>query len=237
MTAAEPFVVGEGLRVWPELEQRSPEWYAARRGIVTASSVGTLLTPTGKVANNPQSRALTLSLVAERITDYTEPSFVSYDMQRGINEEPIARYEYSQARGVDVAECGFMVNDRWGFSIGCSPDGLVGDDGMIEIKSRRQKKQVETVLDDTGVPAEVMAQLQAALLVSGRHWIDYVSFSGGMHLWVKRVLPDPKWHEAILEAVSLFEDVAGQMVATYTKRVDGLPMTERVPDPFAEITV
>ena len=78
------------------------------------------------------------------------------------------------------------------------------------------------------VPAENMAQLQCGLLVSGREWIDYVSFCGGMPLWVKRVEPDPKWQAAIVAAVAAFEEAVAQMVADYHKAVTGLPMTERL---------
>jgi hypothetical protein len=82
-----------------------------------------------------------------------------------------------------------MVRDDWGFSLGYSPDGLVGDDGLIEVKCRRQKKHLQTILADE-VPPENMAQLQCGLLVSGREWIDYVSYCGGMPMYVKRVYPD-----------------------------------------------
>jgi hypothetical protein len=115
-----------------------------------------------------------------------------------------------------------MVRDDWGFRIGYSPDGLVGDDGLIEVKSRRQKKQLQTIVSDE-VPPENMAQLQCGLLVSGRAWIDYVSYCGGMPLYVKRVLPDPRWFEAIVAAVSAFEDTAADMVAAYHEATKGLP--------------
>ena len=73
-----------------------------------------------------------------------------------------------------------------------------------------------------------MAQLQAGLLVSGRKWIDYVSFAGGMHLWVQRVFPDERWFEAITAAVEQFERAAEEMVSIYFSEVEGLPMTERI---------
>jgi len=84
------------------------------------------------------------------------------------------------------------------------------------------------------VPLENMAQIQCGLLVTGRDWLDYVSFCGGMPLWTKRVLPDPKWHEAIIDAVSAFEESAAQMIATYQAAVDGRPATERI-DQYAEM--
>jgi hypothetical protein len=214
---------------YPDLIQGSDEWVTARRGIVTASVVGQLITTkTIKPASNEVSRALTRHLVAERITGWTEPTWISADMERGNRDEPIARDLYSE-HYAEVTELGFMVRDFGPHRIGYSPDGLVGSDGLIEVKSRRQKNQLATVLADS-VPLDNMAQLQCGLLVSGRKWIDYVSFSGGMALWCKRVYREPKWLEAIFAAVLLFERTAAEMVATYTAAVAGLPMTERVLD-------
>jgi len=224
------------LTVHTDLIQGSDEWLAARRGIVTASVVGQLITAkTIKPAANDYSRALTMTLVAERITGWTEPVYVSDDMMRGTMDEPIARDAYSRHAGVDVAEVGFMTRDDWGFTLGFSPDGLVGDHGLIEIKSRRQKKHLATILSDE-VPLENVAQIQAGLLVSGREWCDYVSFSGGMPLWVKRVTPSVMWQIAITEAVERFEQAAVEMVTTYRAAVDGLPMTERI-DHFMEASI
>lgn len=181
--------------------------------------------PTIEPAYTDTSIALTTLLAAERITGWSDPVFVTSDMLRGTLDEPIARDLYSQ-HYAPVAEVGFMVRDDWGFPIGYSPDGLVGDDGLIEIKSRRQKKHLQTILRDE-VPAENVAQIQCGLLVSGRAWCDYVSFCGGMPLWTKRVYPDPAWHAAIVEAVEVFESTAADMVATYHTNTAGRPATER----------
>jgi hypothetical protein len=221
------------LTNYPDLIQGSEEWLAARRGIVTASVVGQLITAsTLKVASNDYSRALTASLVAERITGHTDPVFVTSDMLRGTLDEPIARAIYAE-HYAPVDETGFMVRDEGDWRLGYSPDGLVGDDGLIEIKSRRQKKQLQTILADQ-VPTENMAQIQAGLLVTGRAWCDYVSFSGGMPLYVKRVLPDIRWQDAIVAAVTAFEANAAEMTSIYFDAVSGLPATERI-DHFAEI--
>jgi hypothetical protein len=212
----------------PDLIQGSEEWLEQRRGIVTASAVGRLLTSTGRVASNDYSRALTMQLVAERITGWVDPVYVSDAMLRGTEDEPRAVEVYSE-HFAPVATTGFMVEDKWGFRIGYSPDGLVGDDGLIEVKSRASKKQVQTVLTDE-VPTENFAQLQCGLLVSGREWCDYVSFCGGLPLYVKRVVPDQRWFDAIVEAVSTFEDAAAEMVVAYGKATAGMPMTERFID-------
>jgi hypothetical protein len=215
------------LRIMTDLIQGTDEWHKARLGMVTASVVHELVTPTLKVAANPGSRALAALLVAERITGFTDETFVGYDMERGWADEPRAITAYEKHNSVTVTECGFMVRDEWGFEIGYSPDGLVGADGLLEIKSRRPKKQLQTVLAGE-VPAENMAQIQAGLLISGREWCDFISYAGGMRLWTKRVYPDAAWHEAIVEAVRAFEKAAAEMTATYLAAVEGLPMTERI---------
>lgn len=220
------------LHVYEDLEQGTPEWLAARAGIVTASVVGQLVTAkTVKPAANDYSRALTATLVAERITGHVEAIYESADMLRGTLDEPYARDIYSD-HYAPANEVGFMVRDDWGFRLGYSPDGLVGNDGLIEIKSRRQKKQLATILADE-VPLENMAQIQCGLLVSGRDWLDYVSYCGGMPLYVTRVLPDEKWQKAIIEAVTTFEETAAQMLEAYAVAVDGSPLTERI-DHFLE---
>lgn len=214
------------LQILEELEQGSPEWHDQRRGIITASVVGKLITPTLKVASNDTSRGVTSTLVAERISGFTEDTPMNSDMWRGVTAEPVARDLYSE-HFAPVTEVGFMCRDEgWG-TLGYSPDGLVGDDGLIEVKAPRAKGHVTTILADR-VPPFYMAQLQAGLLVSGREWIDFVSFCGGLPLWVKRVYPDIDWHVAITEAVELFEKNAAEMVATYEARTKGLPMTERI---------
>ena len=220
------------LHVMADLVQGTDEWLAARCGFVTASVIGQLVTPTLKIADNDTSRGLLLSLAAERITSHVEDGYTSPDMWRGILEEPIAREKYAEHHA-PVTEVGFMVRDFDGFRIGYSPDGLVGDDGLIEIKSRAQKAQVRTVIDGV-VPAANMAQLQCGLLVSGREWIDYVSFSGGMALWTTCVQPIPEWLDALTAAAEKAEARINDIVARYTEATDGLPMTERTPDPYAE---
>lgn len=216
------------LHEYPDVVQGTPQWDDLRRGMVTASVVGQLVTPsTLKVAANPASRALAALLVAERITGFTDPTYVSDDMERGWEDEPRAIAKYSEDRDIEVQEMGFMVREEdWG-RLGYSPDGLVLDTGLLEVKSRRPKKHLATILADD-VPAENIAQIQAGLFVTGREWCDYISYCGGMPLWTKRVYPDPTWHKALPEAVRAFEAAALEMTSNYLDAVVGLPMTERV---------
>lgn len=192
------------------------------------------LPPVFTVADNDTSRALILTLAAERLTGNVEQVFPNRDMERGTLDEPYAREVYSE-HYAPAAEVGFMVRNDLGFKIGYSPDGLVGNDGLIEIKSRKQKKHLATILADE-VPAENMAQIQCGLLVSGREWLDYVSYCGGMPLFVKRVYPDHRWLIAINRAVKAFEEAAAGMAATYTAAIDGRPNTERI-DHYLEMSI
>lgn len=263
------------LHVFNDVEQGTDAWHDLRRGIVTASTVGKLLTleppsagtvdcpkckatagspcislarkeptavktyhpercaitadmkPEVTVANNETSRALTATLVAERISDMTEETPITSDMWRGKEAEPFARDYYAKNTEAPVSECGFMIEDRWGFSVGYSPDALVGEDGLLEVKAPRAKTHLLTVLADE-VPVYNMAQLQCGLLVTGRKWADFLPFVGGLPLWTKRVYPDPAWHAAILAAVANFETTAAEMVAAYAEKTKGLPDTERL---------
>jgi len=186
------------------------------------------LPPVYGPADNETSRNLIATLTAERITNHVEETWISNDMWRGIDAEPYAREIYAEHRtDQPVTECGFMIRDFGGFALGYSPDGLVGDDGLLEVKAPRQKGHLSTVVSGE-VPAHHMAQLQAGLLVSGRKWIDFVSYFGGMHLWPKRVAPDPAWQGAILAAAERTERAITETVATYEQAVVGLPLTERI---------
>lgn len=214
------------LHQYPDLEQRSDEWFAARRGIVTASVVSQLLTPTLKVADNETSRALTATLAIERINGWSEETRLTDDMWRGVEHEPIARDLYSEHHA-PASEFGFMRREEDGWTLGLSPDGVVDDIGLIEIKCPRAKAHFHTILTDR-VPSQYTAQCQAALLVSGRAWLDYVSFHSGMPLKVIRVYPDPDWFDAIEAACRRFEESVDNLISEYTDAVEGLPMTERV---------
>jgi hypothetical protein len=264
------------LHTYPDVEQRSDEWHELRRGIVTASTVGSLLTigapgadayicdecnaapgrscaslrdgkpiktlhsvrtqtaaaraafepPVIKVADNDTSRAVTATLALERINGWSEEARMTADMWRGVEHEPIARDAYSEHHA-PATEFGFMVREEDGWKLGLSPDGVVGDDGLIEIKCLRAKGHLGTIL--TGrVPSQYVPQCQAALLVSGRKWLDFVSFHGGMPLKVIRVYPDPDWFAAIEAACRRFEGDVTALINDYTTAADGLPMTERV---------
>ena len=194
---------GKGPVYHNDLIQGSDEWLAQRCGLITASEMKLILTPTLKVADNDKTRAHVYELLFQRLTKFVEPQYVSDAMLRGQEDEIYARAAYEE-HYAPVTEVGFITNDQWGFTIGYSPDGLVGDDGLIECKSRAGKYQVQTIAENE-VPAEYMLQLQTGLLVTGRQWIDFISYSGGLPMFVKRVEPDPLIQGAIIAAATNFE--------------------------------
>jgi len=211
-----------------DLHQGSEEWHAARCGLLTASEMRLILTPTLRIASNDKERAHLYELLAQRITGYVEPTYIGDDMIRGHEDEVEARIIYAE-KYAPVTECGFVTNDKWGFTLGCSPDGLVDDDGMIECKSRRQKYQVETIINGT-MPDDYALQVQTALLVTERRWCDFISYCGGLPMVTIRVFPDPQVQAAILGAAALFEEKIAQRLEEYRERMDGklrLVPTER----------
>jgi len=191
------------IRYHFDIEQGSEEWHALRCGILTASEMKFIVTPTLKPASNDKERAHLFELLGQRITQHTEPRYISDDMLRGHEDEIEARIRYAE-NFAPVTECGFVTNDDHGFVIGYSPDGLVDYDGLIECKSRRQKYQVETILADR-VPEEYMLQIQTGLLVTRRKWLDFVSYCAGLPMFVKRVFPDARYQDAIIAAAIGFE--------------------------------
>jgi len=224
------------LLTYPDLEQRSDEWIQLRCGLVTASTIGKLITAkTFKPANNDTSRAHTITLATERITGTVEESFTSNDMWRGIMLEPAAR-DYYRKHHAPVDEYGMIIREQDDWRLGWSPDGLVGDVGSIEIKCPRPHNHVATILTDT-VPAEYMPQLQTALYVSGRSWIDYVSFASGLPLYVKRVWPDERWHAAIEVTVAQTETNIRKHITDWNVLTADLPGTDPVDLDDMEIRV
>lgn len=213
----------------PHVEQGSDEWLQMRCGRLTASEMKLVITPTLKAANNDKTRAHAFELAYQRLTNHVEPQYISDAMLRGQEDEIYARQAYAE-HYAPVTECGFITNDQWGFTIGYSPDGLVGDDGLIECKSRCGKYHVQTIANDE-VPDDFLMQLQTALLVTGRKWIDFVSYCGGLPVFVKRVEPDLEVQEAIIAAATGFEERVQDVMAGYRHTLSTMPKiipTERL---------
>ena len=206
--AQEQHEKGDGVITYrPELTQGSEEWHAARCGLLTASEMKLIITPTLKLASNEKERSHLYELLAQRVTRYVEPSYVSDAMLRGMDDEVEAVMQYGKTYA-PVTPVGFVTNDKWGFTIGYSPDGLVGDDGQVECKSRSQKWQMQTLLEyvpASAIDPDFMIQVQTGLLVTERAWCDLVSYCGGLPMATVRVEPDTKIQDAIVAAATAFE--------------------------------
>jgi len=196
------------IKIHRELIQGSDEWLAARCGLLTASEMHLIVTPTLKAASNDKERSHLYELLAQRITKYVEPRYFNDDMLRGQQDEIDAVNAYSK-HYAQVENVGFITNNKWGFTIGYSPDGLIGNDGQVECKSRSQKYQIRTLIDYVSagtIDPDFMIQVQTGLMVSEREWCDLISYCGGLHMATVRVLPDAKIQEAILAAATAFEE-------------------------------
>lgn len=216
------------------IEQGSEEWHALRRGMITASAVSRLITGTGKPANNDTSLAQLLQLLGERITGESDPSFYCDDMARGHLLEPLARDIYAEHRA-PVQECGFVIAYFDGTVIGYSPDGLVGDDGLIEIKSPRPKNHLRSLLNDE-VPAEYVPQVQTGLAVTGRAWCDYISYAPGLPLFVRRCERDEVAIAQLITAAQAAEAELQRLMELYTTKAAIFPATEPI-QPEQEIFI
>jgi hypothetical protein len=199
-----------------DIIQGTPEWHNVRRGALTSTAIKTLITPTGKLADNDKVRAHVYEIAAQRINGRTDDTFQSFDMMRGQLEEVRARELYIE-HFAPVRECGFLV--------GYSPDGLVGDDGIIEIKSAKSRIQVERIANGL-VPNEHVAQIQTGLWVTGREWCDFISFSNGMPMQVLRVYANTAYHALIEQAAKKFEADVQKVIADYREKSAGMPIAE-----------
>ena len=217
-----------------EIEQGTDEWNAIRRGVITASAISDLITATGKPASNDTSRGMLYRLLGERITDTSEPSYYNDDMMRGHLLEGFARDLYAK-HYAPVVECGFITAELGGITLGYSPDGLVGDDGLIEIKSPRAKTHLKSLLTNE-VPAEYMPQVQTGLAVTGRAWCDFISYTPGLPLFVRRVQRDEITIAQLTMAAQAAEEQLAGMRLVYDQIADEYPMTEVI-QPEQEIII
>ena len=193
--------------------QRSDDWYAARCGKATASRFKDVMARL-KNGNPAADRQKYLTeLVVERLTGQPVPAYENAAMRWGTEQEAAARAAYEQRTGVAVEETGFIAHDV--LMAGCSPDGLVDWDGLIEIKCPYNSAvHIETLLN--GMPAEHTAQVQGQMWITGREWCDFVSFDPRMpeplQLYVQRIHADPKAIADLAFGVSAFLKEVGAQV-------------------------
>ncbi len=177
------------------MEQRSAEWFSARLGKVTASKIDDIVIKT-KSGESQYTKKYKMQLVTERLTNKVVPVFMNSAMAHGVEYEDEARIEYANFNKLlldkDVREVGFIDHPKINMS-GASPDGLVGDKGLIEIKCPQPMTHTETL--ETGVIArKYIHQMQWQMACTGKEWCDFVSyhpdFPETYKLFIKRVSRD-----------------------------------------------
>lgn len=195
-----------------DCDQNSAEWIAARCGVITASNFACLLMK-GKGGGPSETRRKYLyDLAGERLTGQTAEGWGgNKHTERGHAMEPDARNLYAFQTDNEPKLIGFMKRGK----IGASPDSLVGDDGLLEIKTKLPRLQLE-VLESGEVPSEHFAQLQGQLLVSGREWVDFVSYWPGLPVFIKRVHCDIQYMAMLSEAIERFEAELSALVNRFS---------------------
>jgi putative phage-type endonuclease len=188
-----------------EIVQGSDQWFAARIGKVTASKVADVIakTQSGYAASRANYMA---QLICERLTGQREEFFTSSAMQHGTDTEPLARAAYESFKDVLVDEVGFVPHPTIEMA-GASPDGLVGDEGLIECKCPNTATHIDTLLSQT-VPSKYNTQMQFQMACTGRSWCDFVSFDNRLpeelQLFVKRVPRDDVFIKQTEDAIVKF---------------------------------
>ena len=187
-------------------DQGTPEWFAARVGIPTASRFSDIL---AKGEGKTRGRYLR-DLAAEIIRGTPEEeTYTNAHMERGKAQEDEARRLYAFMADADPVQVGFIRDGRKG----CSPDSLIGDDGGLEIKTALGHIQIERLQRGT-LPSEHVAQVQGSLWVTGRSWWDFVSYSPGLPPLITRVERDEPYIANLAKAVDAFNEELDALVAS-----------------------
>lgn len=189
-----------------QIEQSSAEWYAARLGRATASNFSKIMAEGDKKSRSKLLR----ELAAEIMTEHVYETYESKEMTRGKEMEPIVRDWYARTKFSDVRQIGFIFNPA--INAGWSPDGLIGDDGALEMKWHKPEVMV-ALLDKGTFPTEHRAQVHGGLLVGRRKWLDYVAYSHPkLPKYVARIEVDPVYQNEISEALEVFNWDLQQLV-------------------------
>jgi len=187
------------------MEQQTNEWFTARLGKVTASRVADVIAKT-KTGYSTSRDNYMAQLICERLTGQKGESFTNAAMEWGTQTEPLARSAYENARSLLVKEVGFINHPRIQMS-GASPDGLVADDGLVEIKCPNTATHIDTLLSGK-VPTKYITQMQWQMLCCQRKWCDFVSFDNRLpehlQLFVQEVEFDPEYAAMLEKEVVLF---------------------------------
>jgi putative phage-type endonuclease len=205
------------------MDQRSPEWYAARLGKVTASRVADIVAKT-KTGYSTSRMNYMAELICERLTGVQGASYSSAAMQWGTETEPMARAAYEGTVGALVIETGFVPHGSISMA-GASPDGLIGDDGLVEIKCPITATHIETLLGQS-VPSRYNTQMQWQMACTGRKWCDFVSYDPRMpekmQLFIKRIERDNVAIAELEREVVNFLNELESKIAQLKEKTDGV---------------
>jgi putative phage-type endonuclease len=195
------------------IEQGTPEWFAMRLGKVTASRIADVLAKvkTGEAVTREDYRT---ELVVQRLTNQPSETFTNPAIEHGVAYEPIARITYEAQANVFVEQVSFVEHPtiEW---FGCSPDGLVGEEGLIEIKCPSSKNHIKYLLGSKP-PAKYIPQMQCQMAVTGRKWCDFVSYDPrlpeDLQLFVVRLERDEEYIKSMEGEVQKFLSEVDEMV-------------------------
>jgi hypothetical protein len=204
-------------------EQGSEEWFRARLGIPTASEFHTVMAKGRDGGDSKTRRAYMLKLAGEVLTGELMDSFSNGHTERGKEYEPDARNLYAFMKDCEPQLVGFIRNG----SKGCSPDSLVDENGMVEIKTKLPHIQVDCLLSNR-LPPEHKAQCQGALWVAEREWIDFVSYWPRLPLFVIREYRDEEYIAKLAAAVDAFNDELAEAVERIRSMTNGSQLREEL---------
>lgn len=187
-----------------DVTQGSEEWVRLRLGIPTASEMDRIFTPGGKPSGKLTQEKYMMGLLAERITGLCDTDFKSSWMERGTDTESEARNFYDLQRGLDVKQIGFVTNDAG--TIGVSPDALVGDPGLMEIKCPKAGVHIGYLLKSGSAYAEYKVQVQGQLWITERQWCDVISYHPAMPMALNRIERDEEFIKGLSAAVEAFSE-------------------------------
>jgi hypothetical protein len=183
-------------------DQGSQQWFMDRAGRPTASRFSDIITPKA-LRLSASADKYALRLAGERVFGIIEESPSSFWMERGLELEPKAREAYELMRGCQVVETGLCLSkcQSWG----ASPDGLINDDGLLEIKCPTFAVHLQYLVADA-MPSDYMLQVQGQLFTTGREYCDFMSYYPGARSMIVRILPDEKVFEALATELPKFCD-------------------------------
>ena len=199
-----------------DVEQGSPEWYAARLGIPTASAFSTILSSNKEAKDKKTRTEYMRKLAGEIVTGEPMESYSNVHMERGKVQEDEARDLYAFMQDCDPQRVGFILNGERG----CSPDSLIGEDGGLEIKAALPHIQIDRLLRGT-LPAEHKAQVQGNIWLCERKWWDFCSYCPKLPLLVVRVMRDDDYIADLSKAIDQFNseltELVNQIMAFHAK--------------------